>query len=478
MGRNVDDETMTEHGHSIFPLFDSWVGFALLGTYAVIALGLTQMFASGYANNKESFLLAKRELGTFDGAMSISAAWLWAPGLFISAQQAYVNGLVGLFWFCLGNFITLMFFAGFAKKLRDKHPQGFTFSNYIKSTYTGNTYWFYRVEMILLAICAFAINLIAGSTTVALLTGIDYTMATILMSAVALLYAFRNGLKATVVTEIIKIVTVWTGVLLLVPLVVNSAGGLDVVKAGMAGIKGSGGSIVGTSFAWGVFTSFGIAAFLGHMAGPWRDNSFYQRAFAIKPNAIIPAFVLASFIFIMIPIGMGIIGFVAAGSGLDIPNNLLGNTNIIAIANFLPAPFAALFCFMVFAGLIAILDSQMASITNLIGNDLAHPTNAVKYARIAMVVLALLGVTVANIPGVTIGNLFLFFSIMGATLFIPSMLAIVNPGVFFGPDLFKSLVAGFIAAMGLYFIVGSTFYATLVAVFVTPLVAYVLSNRK
>lgn len=468
---------MTYHGHSIFPLFDTWVGFAILGVYAVLALGLTSYFASGYNKDKQSFLLANRELGMWQGALSIAAAWLWAPGLFISAQQAYVNGMVGLFWFCLGNFITLMFFAWFAKSIRDKNPDGYTMSGFIQKTYTGKAYLFYRFEMIILAICAFGINLIAGSTTVALLTGIDYTLATILMSVVALLYAFRNGLKATVVTEVIKIVVVWAGVLLLVPLVISNSGGWDNILAGMAGVKGVGTNIIGTPFAWGVFTSFGIAAFLGHMAGPWRDNSFYQRAYAIQPKSIIPAFVLAAFIFIMIPIGMGLIGFAAAGAGVAIPDNLLGNTNIIAIANFLPPQAAIIFTFMVFAGLIAILDSQMASITNLVGNDLVAEHNAIPAARAGMLFLVALGIILAN-SGVTIGSLFLFFSIMGATLFLPSMLIVIKPELFYGPSLFNSLLISFLAAMLLYFAVGSVFYATLVAVFLTPALAYGFSVSK
>jgi len=469
----------SEHGHLIFPILDPWVGFALLGTYALIAYTLTTKFASGYTDSKESFLLARRELNTWQGAMSISAAWLWAPGLFISAQQAYVNGLVGLFWFCLGNFITLTFFGFFAKKIRDQEPDGFTFTEYVKNRFSGNAYWFYRVEMIVLAVCAFAINLIAGGTTVALLTGMDYTLSTILMSMVALLYAFRNGLKATVVTEIIKISVVWIGVLVLVPMAVSAAGGLDVVKAGLVGTKGLGGSIVGTSFAWGVFTSFGIAAFLGHMGGTWRDNSFYQRAFAIKPASIIPAFTLASFLFIVIPIGMGILGFTAAGLGYDIPGDKIFNTNIITIASLLGPMAAAFFTFMVFAGLIAILDSQMASLTNLVGNDLAKPENAISWSRRAMIVLAIVGVCVANIPGITLGNLFIFFSIMGATLFIPSMMIVLKPDLLEGNALFYSFVACFIGAMSLYF-TGFTFYATLTAVFATPALAYgssKLSNR-
>ena len=127
---------------------------------------------------------------------------------FISAQQAYVNGLVGLFWFCLGNFLTLGAFAYFAKRIRNNEPKGFTFSGYLRERFSGRVQSLFVVEMMILATCAFAINLLAGSKTVETLTGVDYTLATFLMAGVAILYSFRTGLKATVVTEIFVTVSI------------------------------------------------------------------------------------------------------------------------------------------------------------------------------------------------------------------------------------------------------------------------------
>ena len=58
---------------------------------------MTYWYSRGYNDTKTSYLVARRELNTVQGSMSVAATWLWAPGLFISAQQAYcVNGLVGL----------------------------------------------------------------------------------------------------------------------------------------------------------------------------------------------------------------------------------------------------------------------------------------------------------------------------------------------------------------------------------------------
>ncbi|SVC77118.1 uncharacterized protein METZ01_LOCUS329972, partial [marine metagenome] len=113
---------------SLFPLFSSETGVGILVVYGLFAFAMTYWYSRGYDENKTSFLVARRELNTFQGSLSVAAAWLWAPGLFISTQQAYVNGLVGLFWFCLGNFLTLGAFAYFAKKIRTESPKGFTFS--------------------------------------------------------------------------------------------------------------------------------------------------------------------------------------------------------------------------------------------------------------------------------------------------------------------------------------------------------------
>ena len=78
----------------LFPLFDSGTGMTILAVYAAVIFGLTYWFASGYTATKEGFLVARRELTTLQGAMSTGAAWMWAPGMFISAQQAYQNGVV------------------------------------------------------------------------------------------------------------------------------------------------------------------------------------------------------------------------------------------------------------------------------------------------------------------------------------------------------------------------------------------------
>ena len=458
-------------------LFNEITGIIVLLIYGLFAFAMTYWYSRGYNDSKTSFLVARRELNTFQGSLSISAAWLWAPGLFISAQQAYVNGLAGLFWFCLGNFLTLGAFAYFAKRLREEQPEGFTFSGYLRERFSGRVQSLFVVEMMFLAVCAFAINLLAGSKTVEALTGLDDGLVRFLMTSIAILYSFRTGLKATVVTEIIKITVVWAGVLVLVPWVISNAGGFDVVIKGLGGINDP---------TWlSVFLGFGAAAFLGHMGGPWGDNSFYQRAFSIKKDSIIPSFVIASFVFIVIPIMMGLLGFVGAGSGMKIDN--VGVTNALVIAHYLPSGASIFFMFMVFAGLVAILDSQFSSVANMTGHDIYNKfkwnsvDKEIKWARGGMVILAIVSLVVSHIPNIQILHLFLFFAVLRASVWLPSMITFLKPqwiterGMFWG-ILIGASVGEVLFVSGKLGYTDTAFLGVLIATFGSPLLAVGISK--
>lgn len=448
--------------------------YVVLLIYGAFAFAMTYWYSRGYDDNKTSFLVARRELNTFQGSLSVAAAWLWAPGLFISAQQAYVNGFDGLFWFCFGNFLTLGAFAYFAKKIRDNMPEGFTFSGYLREKFSPRLQWLFVTEMMILATCAFAINLVAGSKTVNVLTGMDYTLTTFLMAGVALLYSFRTGLKATVVTEMIKIIVVWIGVIILVPWVIYEAGGWSVVERGMSGTSGNS--------SWFIFTTFGLAAFLGHMGGPWGDNSFYQRAFSIKKESIIPAFILASFVFIVIPIMMGLLGFVAAGSQLEITS--LNVTNALTIQHFLPSFASIIFMFIVFAGLVAILDSQFASVANMTGHDLfnqfkqgSNDKDIITYARLGMITLAVAGLLIANIPGMELVWLFLFFAILRAAVWLPSMISLLKPHWVTEAGMFWGIIAAAVPGE-IIFVFYDKFYGTLIAIFGSLIITLAISWKE
>jgi Na+/proline symporter len=474
----------------VFPLFGVGTGWLMLALYGSVVLALTLYFVRGYADSKTSFLVARREIGGVAGAMSVSAAWAWAPAMFISAQMAYQNGVAGLFWFTLGNFFTLIIFSFFVKRIRDQQPEGFTLAGYVREKFSGRVQNIFLIELWMLAICAFAINVLAGSRALETITGINYNIATLALAAIALTYTLRGGLKASVITEIFKISMLWVGVLILVPWAWSAAGGLETVAQGLGGITGQGDVIFGNEFVLGVFMGVGLSTTLGHLGAPWGDNGFYQRGFAIRRDRIIPAFIGGAFLFVFIPLMIGSLGFMAAGMGLEIPKNLVGMTTVISVGAVLPEWAVLLLLFMLFAGLVGVLDSQLSSASSLAGHDLKNrfsqdntEASTIAWSRGGMLALATVALAIANWPGMTLLTIFLFFGVMRATVWWPMMLHLLRPGLITERGMFWGVLTAFFAGFPM-FVYGQQFgggkeltmIGTLIAIFGSGLLSVVISK--
>jgi hypothetical protein len=187
---------------------------------------------------------------------------------------------------------------------------------------------------------------------------------------------------------------------------------------------------------------------------------------------------------------MGMLGFLAAGLELGIPNNLVGTTNAIVIGTLLPPVASIFFAFMIFAGLVAILDSQFASVANMTGHDIFNAFKGgtddqavINYARWGMITLAFAGVAVANIPGMQLVYLFLFFAVLRAAVWLPSMISLVRPhwiterGMFWG-ILIPATVGEILFVAGKLGYTNTAFMGTLIAIFGSPILALVISKMN
>jgi hypothetical protein len=181
---------------------------------------------------------------------------------------------------------------------------------------------------------------------------------------------------------------------------------------------------------------------------------------------------------------MGLLGFLAAGSGLDIPSNMVGTTNAIVIGTFLPPIASIIFAFMIFAGLVAILDSQFASVANMTGHDVYNQFkkgSPISSARYGMIALAIAGLIVANIPGMQLVYLFLFFAVLRASVWLPSMIAVLRPqwiteqGMFWG-ILIPATIGEVLFVAGKLGYSDTAFMGTLIAIFGSPVLTLVISK--
>src|SRR6266576_42537 len=101
-------------------IMSSASGYLLLLVFglAMIAITVLGSRTEGFRKTQVGFLAAGRNVPWALGAFSIAVSWIWAPALFVSVQQAYQQGIPGIFWFTFPNILCLFIMAPLALRIR------------------------------------------------------------------------------------------------------------------------------------------------------------------------------------------------------------------------------------------------------------------------------------------------------------------------------------------------------------------------
>jgi Na+/proline symporter len=420
--------------------------FLLLIIYFIIVMGLTLIFTRN-SKTKEDFLVSDRNIGPWKMSLSIAATWIWAPALFVSAQYAYEKGITGFLWFFIPNVLTLLFFGKIARKVRDVFPRGFTIAGFFKERYSRKTQLVSTFELAFLSILSTAVQLVAGGTVLHLLApSVPTIILSITMVSIAVIYSLYSGIRASVITDDFQMATILIPVIIFTIMVLATKGFTPLV-AGLAGASGKFGnpfSVAGR----GVMMTFGIITAIGLMSGPWGDQSFWQRVFSSEKSKIVTAFRWAAIQFAIVPIGMGIIGFIAAGSGF-VPKNV-GIANFEFIRALFPPWTLYVFAFMMLSGLLSTVDSHLCAFASLC-SDVFPFKFSLRMTRWAMIVLALLSVGIASLPSMTITNLFLTYGTFRASVFLLTLLTLKDV-MFDERGFIAGMITGMVVGTGLFVI--------------------------
>jgi Na+/pantothenate symporter len=189
-----------------------------------------------------------------------------------------------------------------------------------------------------------------------------------------------------------------------------------------------------------VFLSFGLPTAIGLIAGPFGDQNFWQRAFSIRKEKITNAFLLGAAAFAVVPLSMGLLGYIARGSGFTPANPEVVNLELVT--SLFPAWSTLPFVFMLVSGLLSTVDSNLCAIASL-STDLFPDAGNMIIPRLAMLLNLVMGILIANIPGLTVTGLFLFYGTLRASTFAPTVLTLTEKRIrWVAPGVITSLVAG------------------------------------
>lgn len=409
------------------------------GVFLITGFGAVLLFCVWYVHKRkgtktDAFLIANRNVSTIRGALSIAAAWIWAPAVFICCQKAYEQGIAGVFWFTAPNILCFFVFAPFAVRLRKYFPNGYSLPDFIYYRYKNKSLHLASLLVYMgYQLGAIIINCTAGGILLSLLTALPYMVSVLLMAGVALSYTLISGLRASVLTDVIQMILILSIAFVLVPWVTITSGGFHMIKDHIGGVTGEYKDVFNPTVAFG----FGIASTIGLISGPFADQMFYQRTFAVKKNSVRKVFIYGGLIFGVVPIMLSVLGFVAAGSpGIIAEVNRNPGVNAqmvgpIAIGYYLPKWALMAHAVLCFSGLSSTLDSSFCAISSLATVDIykryINPDAAIetllKVGRFSMLLLGAIGVAVALLQPKLIW-VFLIYGALASAAFFPAFLSI------------------------------------------------------
>ena len=453
----------------------------VLVAYAVMML-LATVLMTKRENDIEKFCVGNRNMNWGISALSIAATWIWAPALFVSTENAYTKGFAGLFWFLVPNVLCLILFIPFAKRIRAEMPEGITLSGYMHGKYRSkgvrNIYLF---QLGALSVLSTGVQLLAGSRILSLLTGIPFMWMTVIMAVIAFSYSQFSGIKASMLTDAIQMVFMLIASICFAIFGIQNGGGIETLIAGLGGIAGDSRSLA-SSKGVEIFLGFGLPTTVGLISGPFGDQCFWQRAFCVKKNRIGRAFFVGALLFGVVPLSMGILGFIGAGSGYAAADT--GIINFELISRLFPAWAVVPFLFMIVSGLLSTIDSNLCACASLM-TDLQTGKmsgGGIGKTKWGMVLLLVAGIFIANIPELTVTHLFLMYGTLRAATLLPT--AFTLKGLKMSPTgIVGGIAASLIIGLPIFAygnINGIAIYKTmgsLITVILSGAVALIMSRR-
>jgi Na+/proline symporter len=372
--------------------------YLIIAAYFLIILvvgGLT-----GRKQEKEEFLISGRKLTSLQATSTIFSSRIGAAILLTYTALVYMYGM-GALWYFIGSVFGLFVFYFFGlkvKKIADKEkfytmPDFFFF-------YKGRFAGFLATLITIIIMFGWVVlNFTAGAKLISEYTPISYNFSVIIVGLIILAYLIAGGFDAVVKTDMIQTVGIFLLFILMMYLLVTTPVKPQLVFMDLFSIPVM------------QLVSFFLAGFFIPMASP----ELWQRVYAIKDKKHFRRSIFLSSLFYII------VGFILLLIGLviraDIPDISADTSLIVGFSRLLPVGLAGLSVVIIYSAVSSSADTYMftasASVTQdfLEKTGLTNKINLKSTMRYSMVVLMLMGISMALILRDIVDATFFFVSL-------------------------------------------------------------------
>lgn len=406
-----------------------------IGIALMLGLGAL-MFVVAFAvrtmvRNTHGFVIADRRIGFGFGVGSVIAVWTWSMAVMMSSAQAFSFGTSGLLWFVVPNGLAVMVMVPFALRLRRQMPAGYTIVEFIRERFQNKPATTVMLVAMLLGLLAeIFINLFGVVLVMGVVFGLDPTAVLILTLLTVTVYSYFGGLWTSAITATFNTLLITVPAAIVVLFVLQKVGGPELVfqKVDEAGANTL------DAFDGSAAAAFGISLALGLLASTMADQTFWQKAWALKPASMGRTFVWAGLWFYPIPIVLGLLGLVGLGFGVtpeDLGDAGAGGIGPYVISHLgLPVILIALYVLIILNACYSSIDGAFSALSSVVAVDILKqakpdiaPKSLFRYTKTSILVAGVIGGIVVS-SGIDYVELVTTVFFLKAALIIPLGLAI------------------------------------------------------
>ena len=383
--------------------------FFQFSTPVVLALLLLfyggTFFMSTFVNQKnenvDGYMVSSGEVGFGISAASMTATWIWAASFYGAAISGYNYGLSGPMHYGFWGALMILFIYPYGLRFRKLAPHAHTLAEIMHARHGSGSQLILAGSNLLGSVISLMVNFTAAGALVSVLSPLSFQTGVLIAGVGVLSYTLWSGFRASILTDFAQVVAMMTVAVIIIPWVLFSLGGTDVLREGLSLVTAQQADF----FSSKAILEQGAPFFVAVLAYAIGNQTIAQRLFAVRQDLIKPTFITATIGYGSIVIGLGMLGLMALLIGMQPhdgdPNNLIPQM----ASTYLPPVAIALFFILVVGSLSSTADSDLSALsaimmTDIYGKNIAKGKPDIRkmllLGRVTMIVATAIGLVLAS----------------------------------------------------------------------------------
>ncbi len=358
-------------------------------------------FVSQKKENVDGYMVSSGQVGFGISAASMTATWIWAASFYGAAISGYNYGLSGPMHYGFWGALMILFIYPYGLRFRKLAPNAHTLAEIMHARHGSGSQLILAVSNLLGSVISLMVNFTAAGALVAVLSPLSFQAGVMIAGFGVLSYTLWSGFRASILTDFAQVVAMMTVAVLIIPWVLFSLGGTDVLREGLSLVTAEQANF----FSSKAILEQGAPFFVAVLAYAIGNQTIAQRLFAVRQDLIKPTFITATIGYGSIVIGLGMLGLMALLIGMQPHDGDLNNIIPQMASSYLPPVVIALFFILVVGSLSSTADSDLSALsaimmTDIYGKNIAKGKPDIRkmllLGRITMIVATAIGLVLAS----------------------------------------------------------------------------------